>query len=529
MGYNIGIDFGTTNTTVSFLEDEKHLDAFRYPDPRGYQYIPSCVVYETEDKPLVGWAAYQEAANNKIIFCNNIKMYLPMLEGDLTKYGWPSAKKPEDVITDYFSNILTNEEEGFTSQKGAIDGIVISVPHVWAKAIDHAGRSKLESIIRDKMNLPLIQLISEPVAAAAYFAYRYQEKESTSFDGNLLICDVGGGTFDVTLCKVLPGKVEELYNDGNGQSGLGKAGVFFDRKLILEANRRQGVDIEDNSSNFYSEYTDLQDYKTHRHKDITKKLLTAIDDDDMKKNPIMKAGNIELNFNDIQAAFDEVEKGIIEVLTRFKMAITEKGYAVDAIFFVGGFAEFLLVRETIKKFWNIGQNDKRLFENLNKEISRYAISYGAALVANGKISVEEKFEHTIGIEGFVLKKIRDNEFERKSLFLPIIVGGKKMSEYEMINYAEYPVKAHNERPEITIYVDEESKNRIVKHKLPEELNIKLPNAHIPGNQWKVGMMVNKSKVVYMIFKDSKGVRSKPYELGDILRKMFGGFEVLRED
>ncbi|MBM4137742.1 MAG: Hsp70 family protein, partial [Nitrospira sp.] len=486
MGYKIGIDFGTTNSTVSFVNSSNVLDAFKYPGPEGYEYIPSCVAYENNGAISIGRAALAIAADPEVIFCNNLKMILPLSEKDRQEYEWTKKKSPESVIADYFRHILILKDEdasSFESQKDKIDGIVLSVPHVWAKAMDHSGRSKLQDIITN-LKLDLIQLVSEPVAAAAYYAYKLQQEHSESFRGNLLVCDMGGGTFDVTLCRVTPGNVEELYNDGNGKTALGKAGVFFDRKLILEKLK----EIGENDPKFYDAYNRLQDFKINQHINITKNIDTALYDPDQRNKPILKIGAIHFDFQDIKTAFEEVESGINQVLQRFKSSIDEKGYTVDQIFFVGGFAQFHLVREVIKKFWNIGQNDPRVIEKVNKEIARYAIAYGAALVANDLISVEERYEHTVGIEGFRLEKKKERKvYEQVRELVPIIRGGRKLSEYERVHYAANPIKVYEEKPEVHIYVDKESKGKPVVRKLPETIGISLPNVDLPGNQWKVGM------------------------------------------
>jgi len=245
--------------------------------------------------------------------------------------------------------------------------------------------------------------------------------------------------------------------------------------------------------------------------------------------PILKVDSHSFDYDSITSAFEEVNEGINKVLERFKSVIEKKGYTVDAIFFVGGFAQFYPARESIKRFWKIGEDDPRFIEKANKEIARYAIAYGAALVANGLMTVEEKYEHTIGVEGFRLAKIKDSDtYKQKPVLIPIIQGGKKLSEYERVHFADNPVRAHNEKPDIFIYVDESSKGYPVVKKLPENLDITLPNVGILGNQWKVGMRINKSKVVYLVFEDMMKKRVE-YELGDILRQMLGGLEVLGEE
>lgn len=528
MGYKIGIDFGTTNSTVAFVNDSKVLEAFRYPGPDGYEYIPSCVAYEKGGVIHIGRAALDVAGDPEVVFCNNFKMILPMSEDERIRYEWTKTKSPETVIADYLTHILTIGDEdasSFKSQKGEIEGIVLSVPHVWAKAMDHPGRSRLQTIITDNLKLPLIQLISEPVAAAAYYAYKLQQERKEPFTGNLLVCDMGGGTFDVTLCNVTPGKVEELYNDGNGKTGLGKAGVFFDQQLLFNKYK----DINENSPEFYELYKKLQDIKTHHHDKITKNIITAIEEPDVHHQPIIRFGGVSFDFNDIKEAFEKVKEGINDVLKRFKSAIDGMGYSVDAIFFVGGFAQFYLVRDAIKRFWGIEQHDPRFIERLNKEISRYAIAYGASLVANGLMTVEEKYEHTIGIEAFRLKKMKKTKvYQQESVLIPIIMGGKKLSEYETVHFASNPVKAHEENPDVYIYVDVESRGCPIVQKLPETLNIKLPNANIHGNQWRIGMRINKSKIVYLVFENINNKERIEYELGNILRHMFGRLEIVEE-
>lgn len=543
MGYKIGIDFGTTNSMVSYINSSNRLEALEYPGPElGVKYIPSCVAYEPDGSVSIGLAALTVAGNPGVIFCNNMKMILPLSEKDRAKYGWPEGKNPENVIADYFAHILTLEDEYASSfrtlKEDKIDGIVLSVPHVWAKDPLHAGRRRLETILTDDLNLPLIQLISEPVAAAAYYAYKYQQDTSKIFNGNLLICDVGGGTFDVTLCRVEPGKVEELYNDGNGESGLGKTGVFFDRYLIFEGNKEKGQSVDETSRNFFKLYEELQAFKIRRHSNITKNIITAIEDPDIRDDmPIMKAGELEFKFLAVKKAFEEVESGINNVLQRFKAAIDEKSYSIDAISLVGGFADFYLVREAIKKFWNIMENDPRFSEAINKEISRFAISYGATLVANGIVSVEEKYEHTIGIltKTTVISEIEGHiEIkEQKTKIIPIIEGGKKLSEYEDFQWAENlikPIHDQNDKPDVVIYVDRGSRGSVIKKKLPKSLNIRLPDPGIPGyKQYKIGMRVNKSKLVYLVFENRLGEKSEEYELGDILRQMFGGLEIIQAE
>ena len=530
MGYKIGVDFGTTNSTVAYVDGGNEPMAFRYPGPDGADYIPSCVAYESDGTVRIGRAALGLAGDPDVVFCNNFKMILPQPPDKQGEYEWTRSRAPADVVADYLRHlILLTDEDGssFVTERGEIDGVVLSVPHVWDREILHAGRTRLMAIAEETLKLPSVHLVSEPVAAAAYYAYRHRMDHATSFSGNVLICDMGGGTFDVTLCRVSPGCVEELHNDGNGRMALGRAGVRFDRRLIADGLRREGRPVDENDPEFAELYVKLQEYKVNNHADITKRIRTAIEDPDRREAPILRAGRMKFDFNQIGEAFEEIRSGVHNVLERIAAAISEKGHGVDAIYFVGGFSQFFLVRRTIVDFWRDRLDADRLGQRDNQSATRFAISYGAALIANDMIQVEEKFEHTLGIEGYRLVPSGD-AFTKETCRIPILAGGGKLSGYERIHFAECPVKADNESPDVTIFVDKDSSGRIIQERLPRRLGIKLPNAATPGNLWRVGMRINRSKVIYLIFEDKAGVKAE-YELGDILRRMFGGLEFVTEE
>lgn len=526
MAFRIGMDFGTTNSTVGYINpDTKQVEAFKYPPVVGFEYIPSCVAYGEDNQVFVGSAATHSFRDEEAdVLCSNMKMILPMKSEKRREVQWTDSKSPEDSITDYLENILTasgGDALSFTSQKGAIDAMVLSVPHVWAKDPGHIGRSALQTIVRERIGLNLIQLISEPVAAAAYFAHQYRVNHKRDFTGNVLICDMGGGTFDVTLCRISPGKIEELFNDGNGKINIGKAGIRFDTLLLKSAG------LHEDTPEFHDAYKRLQEYKTHNHSNITRALINAIEDPGTwgEKNILIAGKEYKFNYHQIINAFKEIQQGIEKVMQGLNEGIRRLDVSVDQVFFVGGFSQFCLVREAIKTCLGIrGENgDIRLIQDVNNEISRYAIAFGAALIANDKVAVEESFEHTIGVCGIRRVEQAKGKCVQEETLIPIIKGGKKLSEYEQTVFAEQQVKAFQKNPEVSVFVDLSSRNKSIISRLPNE--IELPNAHIPDNWWKVGMRIDKSKVVYLIFQDVMYEQEIEYELGDIIRKMFSGLVV----
>src|SRR5690349_3990489 len=237
MGINAGLDFGTTTSILSYMDGAKPR-AFYYGGytNSGTPYVPSVVSY-LKDEILIGEYATAPQPLDALVY-----RYFKMLLPEKNRNNWPSSYgpyasrklTPAQVTTDFIAELISGASPfrqqlpGWRPNKAAflqaadesIDKLVVSVPQVWSHW-QARGRQQLQNVIQE-LGLELKQLISEPVAAAAYFAYRYQQRQRDAFIGNVLICDMGGGTFDVSLCKLTENKVEVLCNAGNGERGLGK-------------------------------------------------------------------------------------------------------------------------------------------------------------------------------------------------------------------------------------------------------------------------------------------------------------------
>jgi len=544
MGYKIGLDFGTTNSTLSFINTSGSLETFRFPGLGGIDYIPSCVAYTKNKKNetiRVGREALRVAANENTEFYKDMKMVLPRPKEEWTKLGWSGDKDPEEVIAEYLEKILLSENRGsysFKKEIGEIDGIVVSVPQVWlTKQANHLGRPKLEKIIKERLGLPMIQLISEPVSAAAYYSYWHKENFNKHFKGNLLVCDMGGGTFDITLCRLDENFVEVISNDGNGISELGKAGVYFDTKLLQLAHQRDNLDLKIGTHAYYEAYKKLQEYKVDCAQYITENIETAISHPSYTKNLPIIESPIICYMNEVQEAFKDVKDGIESVLTRFlnldklkKELNNEDKIQIDRIILVGGFNEFILTRDTIKNFLLENKKyisgDMLFVDEINSRMAAKAISFGATLIANEKINVEEVYPHTIGIVvEWKALKTEENSDEitliNKKNYIPLILGKKRVSSYKEANFYNDYLLAFDNHPKLTIYIKPSSGDNIAEKEIPENANITLPNFQLE-NRWKVGMKLDESQLAYVVFKDEiKNEESKFYELGNIFTEMFG--------
>ena len=180
--YKIGIDFGTTNTVISYwdgsMEDNNIpvIKGFDYPAQHGSIYIPSIICQE-EDNFEVGHAAYQIGNYSKAM-----KMYLPMNEEERVSSGWASKKTPEEMISEFFKKILVEGQiDSFETNIGKIDEIVLCVPHVWNNELNHPGREKLRDIL-ENLGYKVKRIVSEPVAASAYFVHDYKKSFTNTRD-----------------------------------------------------------------------------------------------------------------------------------------------------------------------------------------------------------------------------------------------------------------------------------------------------------------------------------------------------------
>lgn len=533
MKYKIGLDFGTTNSTLSYIDEAGNIETFRYPGLSGTDYIPSCAAYSKNNKFVrIGREALRVAANKDIDFYKNLKMILPRPKSEWKNMGWSENKSPEEVITDYLSKILISDKRGdysFKKEVGEIESIVVSVPQAWlTRQPNHQGRPKLEKIIKEKLKLPLLQLVSEPVAAAAYYNYWYKKESGHSFNGNILVCDIGGGTFDVTLCKLSEKKVEVLKNDGNGIFDIGRAGVYFDTKLLqLAYKRTEGKDLDIQTPEFFELYKKLQEYKVDCADFITDNIKTAVlHPSYSQKLPVIESP-ITAYMYEVEEAFKEVKTGIEKVLKRF---ITHDNHKVhiDKVLFVGGFNEFELTRETIKSFLNDNKDyisgNMDFIEEINSRMAAKAISFGATLIANNYIHVEEIYPHTIGIvlEWKILDKEQDNiKLVNQKTYIPLIKGNNKISDYKEVSFHDDYLLAFESHPKLTVYIQPGSEKNIAEKEIPKSANITLPNFN-HENRWKVGMKLDESQIAYIVFTDEiNNNESIHYELGNILTEMFG--------
>ena len=218
----IGIDLGTTNSCVSVLEagEPKVI-----PNPEGERTTPSVVAFKNGER-IVGAAAKRQAITNP----NTISSIKRLMGTDKKVEAEGKKYSPEEVSA-MILGYLKDYAESYLGEK--VDKAVITVPAYFNDAERQATKNAGKIA-----GLDVERIINEPTAAALAYGLDKQDKNQT-----ILVYDLGGGTFDVSILELGDGVVEVRSTSGNNHLG----GDDFDKRIIdylVESFKKEnGVDL----------------------------------------------------------------------------------------------------------------------------------------------------------------------------------------------------------------------------------------------------------------------------------------------
>ena len=324
----IGIDLGTTNSCVAVLENgEPQIIA----NSEGMRTTPSVVAFTKGGERIVGEPAKRQAVTNADNTVISIKTHM----GTDYKVNIEGKSYTPQEISAIILQKLKADAESYLGQQ--VKEAVITVPAYFTdaqrQATKDAGRIA---------GLEVKRIINEPTAAA--LAYGMDKLDQ---DKKILVFDLGGGTFDVSILEIGDGTFEVLATAGNNKLG----GDDFDKVIIdylaEEFKKAEGVDLrEDNMA--------LQRLKEAAEK--AKKELSST----MSSNinlPFITAtasGPKHMNIDLSRAKFDELTHHLVEkTMEPTKRALADAGLSVseiDDVLLVGGSTRIPAVQEAVKKF-----------------------------------------------------------------------------------------------------------------------------------------------------------------------------------
>lgn len=409
---NLGIDFGSTYTMVSVIDNDAPVTV--QPNNLTYSY-PSIVVYDTRRKNyFFGMSARDKLGKPGIIGFRGFKMLLnqQMKAEDLKDRNYDDVNTPEFITEKFLNHVIDNTLAKLNQDK--VGTLVLGAPECWFQSLETVdARSTLRDICSNmKDKIENVKIISEPTNAAAFCVWSYEKQQGNAFDGEILIVDYGGGTLDTALVSVqhigekLQIKPEMRSGAGeNKDKEIGKAGIAYQEAVIRKAIC-QKLDITPDEIDYNSEF----DTAVKSFEDMLVSDTQYVDETfgDYAANPedladenfcaiMYKGEEVEIDFGQMREAYMETIYPILnKVLDESVKDLSETKKIHVAL--VGGFCNFYLVREQIHDYFNLGGLNAKIKNVLQREEDREkAIAHGAALFSDNVMEVCNVAKFGIGM------------------------------------------------------------------------------------------------------------------------------------
>lgn len=417
---NIGIDFGSTYTTISmYRQDTGMVEALSMSSS---PYIPTTVALMGE-KYEFGRAARSVTGKRGVTLFKGFKMLLS--ENDprfLERRGYTREHSPKRVAGRFLEYCLRQALTDLHETK--IHHLVVGVPEIWNEKLDTMdARIVLRDILQELDFVEQVQVVSEPAAATAFFAHNFKLSTGREYDGCILLIDYGGGTLDLTLTNVsshsnsVEIKVLERAGAGENEEGMiGKAGIVYMETVMTEAIRQSGI-LGDKplemDGRFYKAVDSLEEelqFRTEAIKDTFDEYGTDYPEDlEQEFTAIDYRGEyISVSYRLLVEVYDEIIRPVldeklglmIEYMDRHGIRYMDRGQDVFKIALVGGFGNFYLVKKQIEEIFKFSTMDKRQ-ENiiLNRADREKSISMGAAMLSAGVVSIRNTAPFSLGFPG----------------------------------------------------------------------------------------------------------------------------------
>ncbi|UXA17454.1 Hsp70 family protein [Mycobacterium sp. SMC-4] len=490
---HIGIDIGTSNTVVAIATQNGE------PEVRGikgHALVPSVIaVAEHGGNVVAGRDAVDEWANPDRNSQEIFRRW-KLLMGDekvfcTMRFGGPSSM-PVDITPEYLTTrlveyVLSEVTSGLGGEN--VDSVLITVPHGWRRDTLYKCQRTREAAgmaqVRGKPIEIQDRTISEPVAAAVYWLWEAQRSNgspsASSFVGqNILVCDVGGGTFDLSLVRVgATGAahvvVDAINNDFAGDYVtaliMARAAIQFNEKfntsLPTDADEilRQLSDMP--TAGLRSWFVELQQvqqilsdriaYAARSGREARQKKTVVLSDSEDSAN--------QLTFSMTPTDFVETlepfyARGRELVRSFLRSHSSSPPYAVV---FAGGGSRIAGIAEHIvgpalRAIYAVNVDDILNRIQINDHKIDQAIALGAALVASGTVRVEERVLCDIGLEvslGADAAKRLKGEPGELVLMTPILAQGNQLpATFDSEDYRFFVGVPAGETVDLKIVIDD---------------------------------------------------------------------------
>ncbi|WP_050615825.1 molecular chaperone DnaK [Bacillus testis] len=321
----IGIDLGTTNSCVSVLEGG---EAKVIPNPEGNRTTPSVVAFKNGERQ-VGEVAKRQAITNP----NTISSIKRHMGTDYKVNIEGKDYSPQEISAIILQHLKGYAEE-YLGEK--VSKAVITVPAYFNDAERQATKDAGQIA-----GLEVERIINEPTAAALAYGM-----DKTDEDQTILVFDLGGGTFDVSILELGDGVFEVKATAGDNRLG----GDDFDKViidyLVEQFKKENGIDLSKDKMALQR----LKDAAEKAKKDLSGVTSTQIS---LPFITAGEAGPLHLEVNLSRAKFEELSQGLIErTMGPVRQALKDAGLStseLDKIILVGGSTRIPAVQEAVRK------------------------------------------------------------------------------------------------------------------------------------------------------------------------------------
>ncbi|MFD0586717.1 molecular chaperone DnaK [Paenibacillus sp. GCM10027627] len=322
----IGIDLGTTNSCVAVMEGG---EAVVIPNPEGNRTTPSVVGFKKDGERVVGETAKRQAITNPDRTISSIKRHI----GTNHKEKIDDKEYSPQEISAIILQKLKSDAEAYLGQ--TVTQAVITVPAYFndsqRQATKDAGKIA---------GLEVLRIVNEPTAAA--LAYGLEKTE----DQTILVYDLGGGTFDVSILELGDGFFEVKATSGDNKLG----GDDFDQVVIdylaSEFKKEQGIDLSKDKAAVQR----LKDAAEKAKKELSGVMTSTIS---LPFITMVDGVPQHLETTLTRAKFEELSAALVErTLGPTRQALTDAGMTpsdIDKVVLVGGSTRIPAVQDAVKK------------------------------------------------------------------------------------------------------------------------------------------------------------------------------------
>ena len=384
----VGIDLGTTYSVVAYLDNTGRPTTVL--NHVGDLLTPSAVAFD-DGEVIVG----REAVKGSVINPNG---YADCFKRDMGRLCFRRALLGQEVPPEVCSGFLLEQLKKDAQQRlGPIRQVVITVP-----AFFDEGRRKATQDAGKLAGLDVLDIINEPTAAAVAFGYYRAALQSPGDEEEkpperLLVYDLGGGTFDVTILEVAGNQFRTLATDGDVQLG----GKDFDERLVNYVAEsfmaEHGLDPRSDPQDAAQLWLDVQEAK-HALSERNRTMMVCF-----------HAG-IRMRQEITRTAFEDLTRDLLE-RTESTTALVMKQAGLEwdqvhRVLLVGGSSRMPMVGEMLRRL--TGREPDRS-QSADEVVAHGAALYAGMLTADGESAPRSKFEltnvnsHSLGIVGLDLK------------------------------------------------------------------------------------------------------------------------------